>query len=290
MKYEFMASHESEHSVNRMCRVLGVERSGYYAWRGRAESQRAQANQKLLLEIRTEHQISRQSYGSPRIHEALQKRGIPCGRHRIARLMRLDGMVGRKRRKYRPHTTQRNPQAAPAPNLLGQDFTCQQPNEKWVVDITYIDTSEGWLYLACVMDLYSRRIVGWSMSARPDASLVKDALVMAIEHRDPPQSLLHHSDQGSTYTSEEYKHILRMRGFQISESRVGNCYDNAVMESFFATLKLECADHQFTSRTEARTAIFEYIEGWYNHQRLHSSLDYASPVEFETNFAHECVH
>jgi transposase InsO family protein len=199
-------------------------------------------------------------------------------------------MVGRKRRKYRPQTTQRNPEAAAAPNLLGQDFTCQWPNEKWVVDTTYIDTSEGWLYLACVMDLYSRRIVGWGMSERQDTSLVKEALIMAIEHRDPSQYLLHHSDQGSTYTSEEYQQILRIHGFQISESRVANCYDNSVMESFFATLKLECADHQFASRALARTAIFEYIEGWYNRQRLHSSLDYASPAEFERNFGRESVY
>jgi putative transposase len=290
MKYEFMVGHKSEHSVARMCRVLGAGSSGYYAWRGRAESPRARANQLLLLEMRTEHRISRQTYGSPRIHEALQKRQIPCGRHRIARLMRLDGMVGRKRLKYRPQTTQRNPKAAAAPNLLGQDFTCQRPNEKWVVDTTYIDTAEDWLYLACVMDLYSRRIVGWGMSERQDTSLVKEALNMALKHRKPPQYLLHHSDQGSTYTSGEYKQILRVHDFQISESGVGNCYDNAVMESFFATLKVECADHQFTSRIQARTAIFEYIEGWYNGQRLHSSLDYASPVEFERNFAQESVH
>lgn len=284
MKYEFMASHKSEHSVKSMCRVLGVERSGYYAWRGRADSPRARANQLLLTQIRAEHEISGQSYGSPRIHDALRQAGMACGRHRVARLMRLHGIVGRKAGKRRHSTTQRNPQAAPAPNLLGQDFTCERPNQKWVGDGTYIPTSQGWLYLACEMDLFSRKIVGWAMSESMDTKLVEAAWNMAVGQRKPPQGLLHHSDQGSNYTSEAFQQALKKHDCQISMNRVGNCYDNAAMESFFATLKTECADHVFATRAQARTAIFEYIETWYNRQRSHSSLGYLSPAQFEAQF------
>jgi transposase InsO family protein len=284
MKYELMAAHEGQYGVTRMCQVLGVGRSGYYAWRQRPESGRAKADRELVGEIRKQHQVSRESYGSPRMHHALREAGMSCGRHRVARLMRLHGIVALKAHKRRYCTTQRDRQAVPAPNLLGQNFSCQRPNEKWVGDVTYIRTSQGWLYLACVMDLFSRQIVGWAMSEYVDTKLVKAAWNMAVKQRKLPKGLLHHSDQGSTYTSEAFQQALKEYDCQISMSRVGNCYDNAAMESFFATLKTECAHHTFATRAEARTAIFEYIEGWYNRQRSHSSLGYLSPVQFEAQF------
>jgi transposase InsO family protein len=238
----------------------------------------------LVGKIREAYQSSRQTYGSPRIHAVLQRKGIVCGRNRVARLMRLQGMAARKRRKRFPVTTQRQPGAIPAPNWLNRDFSASAPNRKWVTDITYIDTLEGWLYLAPVLDLYSRRVVGWAMADHIDTSLVEAALHMALARRQPAAGLLHHSDQGSQYTSLPYQLHLLARNCQISMSRVGNCYDNAVMESFFSTLKTECATGQFASRAQARRAIFEYIEIWYNRHRLHSSLGYLSPEEFEQNF------
>jgi putative transposase len=281
-----MVSHESEYRVKSMCRVLGVSRSGYYAWRNRPESQRAQANQKLLVRIREEYQLSRKTYGSPRIHAALRKKGITCGRKRVAHLMRLDRIAARRAHRRLPRTTQRDPEAMPAPNLLNQDFSSPAPDRKWVSDITYIDTAEGWLYLASVLDLFSRRVVGWAMDEHMDASLVQQAWHMAVAQRNPSADLLHHSDQGSQYTSEVYQHSLATYHCQVSMSRVGNCFDNAAMESFFSSLKTECATGQFASRAHARTAIFEYIEAWYNRQRLHSSLGYLSPVEFERKPRH----
>ncbi len=286
MRYEFIASHEDRHAVERMCTALGVGRSGYYAWRGRALSQRAQANQILLAQIREAHRVSRHAYGSPRIHAALQRKGVVCGRHRVARLMRLYGMTGRKAHKRFPRTTQRDPKAMPAPNLLNQDFSAPAPDQKWVTDLTYIDTAEGWLYLASVLDLFSRQVVGWAMGDHLEASLAVEALQMALRRRNPPQGLLHHSDQGSQYTSAAYQQALAANHCQVSMSRVGNCFDNAAIESFFSTLKTECASHPFATRDQARTAIFEYIEAWYNRQRLHSSLGYLSPVEFELKSRH----
>jgi transposase InsO family protein len=281
MRYEFMAAHESEHEVKRMCRVLGVSRSGYYTWRNRPKSQRTQANETLLVRIREEYQLSHKTYGSPRIHAALHKKGVRCSRKRVARLMHLDQIAARKPRRRIPHTTQRDPKALPAPNLLNQDFASPVPDRKWVSDITYIDTAEGWLYLAVVLDLFSRRVVGWAMDEHMEASLVQNAWNMAVSQRRPSAELLHHSDQGSQYTSDLYQRSLATHHCQVSMSRVGNCFDNAAMESFFSTLKTECACAQFETRTQARTAIFVYIEGWYNRQRLHSTLDYLSPVEFE---------
>ena len=281
-----MLSHESEFGVKAMCGVLDVSRSGYYAWRTRADSQRTQSNQRLLVQIREEYQLSAKTYGSPRIHAALQGKGIRCSRKRVARLMRLDRIAARKACRRIPHTTQRDPNARPAPNLLNQDFSSLAPDRKWVSDITYIDTAEGWLYLAAILDLFSRRIVGWAMDEHMEASLVQQAWSMAVSQRCPSPDLLSHSDQGSQYTSELYQQALAACHCQVSMSRVGNCFDNAAMESFFSTLKTECADHQFTTRAQARTAIFEYIEGWYNRQRLHSSLGYLSPVEFERRSRH----
>jgi putative transposase len=286
MKYEFIAAHQAEHTIQGMCRVLGVGRSGYYAWCSRPLSLRAQANRRLVVQIQEEHRASRQTYGSPRIQAALRRRGVVCGRHRIARLMRLHRITGRKAHKRIPTTTQRNPKALPAPNLLNQDFSASRVNTKWVSDITYIETTEGWLYLASVMDLFSRQVVGWAMDDHMETSLVEEALKMALLRRHPPQGLLHHSDQGSQYTSEAYQQALAAYHCQVSMSRAGICFDNAVMESFFSTLKTECASQPFTTRAQARTAIFEFIEAWYNRQRLHSSLDYLSPVEFELKSRH----
>jgi len=286
MKYEFIATHQGEHTIQGMCRVLRVGRSGYYAWCSRPLSPRAQANQALVMQIQEEHRVSRETYGSPRIQAALQRKGVACGRHRIARLMRLHRIIGRKAHKRFPRTTQRNPQATPVPNLLNQDFSAPAMNRKWVSDITYIDTAEGWLYLAAVLDLFSRQVVGWTMADHMQTSLVEEALKMAMLRRQPSPGLLHHSDQGSQYTSEAYQQALAAYHCQVSMSRRGNCFDNAAMESFFSTLKTECASQPFATRAQARTAIFEYIEAWYNRQRLHSSLGYLSPVEFESNSRH----
>lgn len=281
-----MATHESEFDVKVMSRVLCVSRSGYYAWRNRPESQRTQANARLLARIREEYQLSRKTYGSPRIHAALQRKGITCSRKRVARLMRLDHIAARRARRRIPRTTQRDPNRVPAPNLLNQDFSSPAPDRKWVSDITYIDTAEGWLYLAVVLDLFSRRVVGWAMDEHMDASLVQQAWNMAVWQRNPSAALLHHSDQGGQYTSELYQQSLATYHCQVSMSRAGNCFDNAAMESFFSTLKTECANEQFDTRAQARTAIFEYIEAWYNRQRLHSALDYLSPAGFERQPRH----
>jgi transposase InsO family protein len=286
MIYTFMAAHAGEFRIERMCRVLGVGRSGYYAWRSRPASQQARANEALLVQIQAEYETSRATYGSPRIQVALQRQGVRCSRKRIARLMQLHQIRARARKKQRPVTTQREAGAMPAPNLLNQEFSASVPNQKWVSDITYIETAEGWLYLAVVLDLFSRRIVGWAMADHMEASLVEAAWNMALAQRHPQTGLLHHSDQGRQYTSTTYQSALAASHCQVSMSRVGNCYDNAAMESFFATLKTECATQPFATRTQARSAIFEYIEAWYNRQRLHSSLGYLSPTEFERISAH----
>jgi transposase InsO family protein len=286
MKYAFMAEHKQEFSLKRMCRVLKVSRSGYYAWKDRSPSMRTKDNVSLLVEIRSAYQQSHKTYGSPRIHAYLRRKGVICGRNRVARLMRRHQIVAKRFLRRRREATSPGTLALKAPNLLDREFSAVLPNQKWVSDITYIDTSEGWLYLASILDLHSRRVVGWAMSDKMDAALVNQALQMALTNRQPSAGFLHHSDRGSQYTSEEYQQQLAALQCQVSMSRPGNCYDNAVMESFFATLKTECATSRFTSKAEARTALFEYIEGWYNRQRLHSSLDYLSPVEYELSPGH----
>ena len=272
-----------------MCEVLGVSPSGYYDWRKRPPSQRQQANERLLAAIRREHEASRRTYGSPRIHATLKRQGFDAaaGRNRIARLMQAHGIVGKAPRRKRPVTTQKAEGALAAPNLLAQDFTASKPNEKWLADITYVDTAEGWLYLALVMDLFARPIVGWAMAAHMRAVLVEDALKMAVGRRLPAPGLLHHSDQGGQYTSWLVQSLLAAHHVEVSMSDVGNCYDNAPMESFIGTLKAECVTYQFATRAEARLVIFEYIEVWYNRQRLHSSLGYVPPAEFERQYFYD---
>lgn len=284
MSYTFIVEHSREYPVSRMCEILGVSSSGYYDWRQRPLSERAQANERLLKAIRQVHQASRQTYGSPRIHAQLKREGIQVGKHRIARLMRKHRIVGQRPKRKRPRTTERAPGALSAPNLLAQDFTAKHPNQIWLADITYIDTLEGWLYLAGVLDLYARPIVGWSMAPHLEASLVEQALLMALGRRLPGPGLLHHSDQGSQYTSHLIQSLLTKHKIQVSMSGVGNCYDNAPMESFFGTLKTECATMPFASHADARRVIFEYLEVWYNRQRLHSSLNYLPPMEFEHQY------
>ena len=267
-----------------MCRVLDVSPSGYYAWRERPPGQRELANRELLKHMREVFADSRQTYGSSRIQAALQRRGIACGRNRVARLMRKQGIAAKQRRRRHPVTTQRQPGDPVAPNLLDRDFSAEKPNEKWAGDITFIDTAQGWLYLAVLLDLCTRKVPGWSMADHMQTSLVEGAFQMAVWRQRPGDGLLHHSDQGSQYTSFDYQTQLAALDVQVSMSGVGNCYDNAMVESFFATLKTECASGQFATRAEARAAIFEFIEVWYNRQRLHSSLGYRSPEEFESQF------
>jgi transposase InsO family protein len=277
-RYQFVAAHRLAYPVQRLCAVLGVAASGFYDWVRREPSARQQANEALGLRIRAIHEASRQTYGYLRIQAELREAGERVGKHRIARLMTRMGLKTRCRRRFRV-TTQVNQGRIPAPNRLAQDFSATRPNQKWLVDITYIATREGWLYLAGVLDTYSRRIVGWSMSQRLTEPLVCDALRMALAQRGAPE--LHHSDQGSQYTAHAYLALLQKAQVQVSMSAVGRCYDNAMKESFWATLKRECADLTFHTRALARQTIFEYIEVWYNRQRRHSALGYLSPVAFE---------
>ncbi len=286
MKYRFIDAHRAVYPVGRICQVLGVSRSGYYAWRERPLSERKQTNTRLLLHIRAVYQESRRTYGSRRVYHELRAQGIACSRHRIARLMRHDGLRAVQRQRYK-QTTRPNPRLPVAPNILNQDFTAQRPNQKWVADFTHIPTAQGWLYLAAVLDVFSRQIVGWSMSERQQTALVEDALHMALARRCPQTGLLHHSDRGSQYASHDYQKLLAKEHIQVSMSRSGNCYDNAMVESFFATLKAECVDRRFATRAEARSVIFDYIERWYNRRRRHSSLGYLSPAGFEQRFARD---
>jgi putative transposase len=281
MKYQFIAEHRQEYPISTMCRVLEVAVSGFYAWLRRAPSRRSQENTGLGERIMHVYHANRQVYGSPRIHAVLHAEGQPCGKKRVARLMRERGLSARPR-KHRTKTTDSNHEQPVAPNLLNREFTATAPNTKWVADITAIWTSEGWLYLAVVLDIFSRMVVGWAMDAHRDEALVEQAARMALAQRRPEPGLLHHSDRGSQYTATDYRELLEQSGIVMSMSGKGDCYDNALMESFFGTLKSECADRQsFASRTQARLVIFEYLEVFYNRQRLHSSLGYLSPVTYE---------
>ncbi len=267
-----------------MFRVLNLAPSTYYAWRGRQLSPRAEANAQLVREMQEIHGESRESYGSPRMHRELCARGFHCNHKRVERLMRRHGLRGKCPGRRKRLTTQRDPALPVAPNRLQQNFTATAPNQKWVSDITYIETTDGWLYLATVMDLYSRKIVGWNMDTTLATSLVTTALHGAFTTRRPAPGLILHSDRGSQYASHACGNLLAAYGAQPSMSRTGNCYDNAVMESFFGTLKTEVADRPFASHRDARTEIFLYIEGFYNRSRRHSTIDYMSPDAYEQLF------
>lgn len=265
-----------------MCRVFEVSRSGYYEWRSRPPSQRDQRDEALKAQIKLSHDKGRQTYGTRRIKQDLEQQGETVSRRRIARLMKDEGLRCKTRRKFKATTNSRHDKPV-APNLLDREFDVEQPNQAYVGDITYIPTREGWLYLAVFIDLYSRTVVGWSMSERMKASLVTDALTMAIWKRQPGKGLLVHSDRGSQYVSESYQGLLADKGFKCSMSRKGNCWDNAPSESFFHTLKTELIHHEdFLTREAAKQAIFEYIEVFYNRVRLHSSNDYMSPSDYES--------
>jgi len=265
-----------------VCAVLGVSRSGYYDWLLRKPSQRQRANEQLLALIIGAHPAARKTYGSPRVAQALKKQNIPCGRHRVARLMRHHGLRGLQKRAFRPRTTDSAHPLPIAPNRLKECPAPGQPNQVWVSDITYIATAQGWLYLAAVMDLSSRKIVGWATADHLKTSLVQDALKRALNHRRPPAGLLHHSDRGCQYASADYRQLLQSHCILPSMSAAGNCYDNAAMESFFSTLKTELIDRQhWLTHAEVNLALFDYLEIFYNRQRLHSALDYQSPAQFE---------
>ncbi len=284
MRFAFIQA-EKAFPVATMCRVLGVRRSGFYAFQRRQESQRARANRALLVHIRDAHVASWRTYGSPRVHLELKDRGFRVGRNRIARLMRIDGIRGRLRRRF-VVTTQVDRALPVAANVLNRQFSPTKPNAAWAADITYIRTLQGWLYLAVVLDLYSRRVVGWATSARIDRELVLRALAMAVDRRGPAPGLVHHSDRGCQYASWDYQRTMRRLGIVCSMSRKGNCWDNAVVESFFSTLKTELVHRMaFVDRDRARSALFAFIETFYNPTRRHSALGYLSPMHFETKFS-----
>ncbi len=265
----------------RMCLVLEVSENGYHNWRKRGKSKRKQDDELLTERIEDAYHQNRGHYGSPRIHAELKGQGVHCGRKRVARLMRENQLSARKKRR-KIRTTDSNHSFPVAPNLLKQDFAADAPNKKWVTDFTFIETREGWLFVSGVLDVYSRKIVGWSMSERHDTEFVQAALSMALLQRQPGAGLVHHSDRGSEYASISYQMMLREQNIHVSMSKKGDCYDNAMIESFWATLKEECVEKTvFSSRNEAKIAIFEYIEVYYNRKRRHSSLAYMSPFDYE---------
>ena len=267
-----------------MCRVLRASKAGYYAWRQRDSSQREKRDKEIAKSIREIHQRSRKTYGSPRIHRALRKKGVLCGRKRVARIMRELRVKGIQRKRFR-RTTNSKHEHPIAPNVLNRQFDPQKiaaPDVAWAGDITYIWTSEGWLYLAVILDLFSRRVIGWSMRHSMEAELALDALQMAINQRRPASGIVHHTDRGVQYACGDYRKLLTKNKMICSMSRKGDCWDNAVSESFFASLKGELIERQvWETREQARAAVFEYIEVWYNRERLHSSLDYNSPASYE---------
>jgi len=281
VKYACIERCRDRYSIQMMCRLLCVSRSGYYASKTRPESARAKKDRELIKEIKRIHTESKGVYGSPKIRDELVDEGFSVGRHKVARLMRLERLKGIPKRRYRI-TTQQDPRYTPAKNLLGQDFSADKPDHRWVADVTYISTNQGWLYLAVVIDLYSRQVVGWSMSQWIHRKLVIDALKMAIDSRQPQDDLIHHSDRGGQYTSDDFRDELAKHKIQCSMSSTGNCYDNAVAESFFGLLKRERVNRtRYRTRDEARADIFDYIEVFYNRKRRHGYLGNISPVDFE---------
>jgi len=275
-----VSANQGTYPVATMCRLLEVSTSGYYAWRTRSQSARDGANAVLAERIQQIHQMSRGTYGAPRIHAELRAQGVAASRKRVSRLMRLSGIQGVTRRRFKK-TTQRADNARPAPDLVDRNFQADAPDQLWIADITYISTWEGFLYLAVVIDTFSRRVVGWSMATHLRAELVIEALNMALWQRRPVE-VIHHSDQGSQYTSLAFGKRCKRAGVRPSMGSVGDCYDNAMCESFFATLETELLDREtFKSHRQARLAVFEFIEGWYNRHRRHSSLQYESPISYE---------
>jgi putative transposase len=282
MRFRFVAAHAGTWPVRMICRVLGVSPSGYYAWRDRPESARGVANQRLLADIRRLHAQHHGRYGSPRVHAALRAEGRTASRGRVERLMRASGLRAITTRRFRPMTTDSRHSLPVAPNLLDQRFDAAAPNQVWLADITYLPTDEGWLYLAAVFDLATRKVVGWSMREHMRAELTCAALTMAAQRQRPAPGLLHHSDRGGQYAADDYRKLLAAAGMQQSMSRRGNCYDNAPMESFFHTLKAELVyQRRWATREQARRDVFAYIEGYYNRQRLHSALGYKTPEQME---------
>lgn len=281
MKFDFIEAEKANFPVSFMCKQLGVSRSGYYASRGREPSERSLSEAKLAAEIQEVFDQSRSTYGSPRVHEELRKKGRLTSRKRVARIMRGKKLVARYKRRSR-RTTDSNHAFPVAENVLARNFSTDAPNKVWVTDITYIATGEGWLFLSAIVDLYSRRIVGWAMSERIERQLCLDALDMAVQARKPAPGLIHHSDRGSQYASNEYRRTLEKHGIIASMSRKGDCWDNAVAESFWSTLKAELVENAyFPTRRAARGAIFDFIEVFYNRQRIHSALGYLAPVAYE---------
>lgn len=281
MKFAFIAAREVAFPVSAMCRVLGVAKSGFYAWSKRPKPARAKSDAQLAAVVAAVHKRSRRTYGSPRVHRELKARGVQVGRKRIERLMRENGLQGRSKRRFKRTTDSRH--GGPiARNVLARGFEVDAPNRVWTTDVTAIATGEGWLYLAPMLDLHSRRVVAWSASESNDTALAVDVLARALRVRKPQPGLLHHSDRGSPYASDGYRALLRNHGIRRSMSRKGDCWDNAVSESFFATLRAELVDHErYATRAAALTSIGDYIDNFYNVERRHSHLGYLNPVEFE---------
>jgi putative transposase len=279
-KYEFVERWKAAFAIRRLCRALGVSPSGYWAWRRRAPSRRAVANAQLRQQIVSIHRASRATYGAPRIHAELGAQGVRCSRKRVARLMRVAGVAGCHRRRF--HTTRRDSMRPSAPDLVQRAFSAAAPNQVWVADMTYVPTQQGFLFLAVVLDACSRRVVGWSMAAHLRTDLPLAALDMALQHRRPPAGVIHHSDHGSQYTALAFQERCQRAGVRSSMGSIGDCYDNALAESFFATLECELLDRtRWRTHLEARSALFDYIEIFYNRQRRHSALGYLSPEAFE---------
>lgn len=279
MRFRFIEAEKANYPIAALCRNLRVTRSGFYAWRGRPLSRRDLANGAAIVQIRAIYRRHRQNYGSPRILGELRDKGIVVGRHRVARLMRQDGLRAKTARRFRSTTDSRHSHPV-AENLLARRFNRDQPNQAWVADITYVWTDEGWLYLSGILDLYARRVVGWGVSESLGASMTCDVLKRAIAARRPPPGLIHHSDRGVQYACDDHQRILRQHGIRPSMSRKGNCWDNAPMESFFGTLKREIGETRWPTRSSAAHAITTYIT-YYNHDRRHSALDYLSPIHYE---------
>jgi putative transposase len=281
MRFKLIDAAKEEFPVQRLCKVLGVSQSGYFAWRRRPASSRQREDLVLLAHIRSAFALSNETYGSPRMTRELQESGLRVGRRRTARLMRENGLKARQKRRFKRTTDSHHPLPI-APNLLDQDFSAERPNEKWNADISYVWTGEGWLYLAVVLDLFARRVVGWAASDRLHKELPLEALRKALAIRQPSAGLIHHSDRGSQYCSVAYQAVLKEHGILVSMSGKGNCFDNAVVETFFKTLKSEMVWRTaFQTRAEARDAIARYIDGFYNPVRRHSTLDFISPAQFE---------